>query len=588
MQALKCKICGGDLKVTEGSHICECEYCGSIIALPSLTDKKTQLYNKATQFRLSFDFDKAIGLFNVALAEDATDAEIYWSLVLCKYGVAYVRDMNTGAMQPTCNRMQYTSIYGDPDYNHALEYASPEAADLYRAEAKKIDSIQRGMLDVSSKQNPFDVFICYKRSDASGDRTRDSLIAEKIYKALTQDGYRVFFAERTLEDKLGVQFEPYIFAALNSARIMIAVGTSAANLNSPWVKNEWSRFLALCAHDSKRVFIPAYEGMDPADFPQEFSGTQGQDMTKISAISDITHGVNNILGHRSGGAAAGGVLIPQKDRFLERGLQRLTDGKTNDARGYFEKHLDSYPDDYRAWWGLVRAETDDLKAIPYDTGTHYFDETELFSNYARAMDYAPDNERSTLSEQFEQMRKRDIKSAENKLAPLLGQQNKMNENLKQLSEKASKLQFELNNKRIESDAINQKVTNGANMPSVPGFIKVLIILALLYSVPLLLIYVPRSGLDMFFNDPEMGFVLLICIVVLIICLIVVISRKGKKRAAERLEATAKSLAEKVKSMEAELQSAERSVSVASNELNRFSGRVSAAQKELDWYKGLKG
>ena len=50
MQALKCKICGGDLKVTEGSHICECEYCGSIIALPSLTDKKTQLYNKATQF----------------------------------------------------------------------------------------------------------------------------------------------------------------------------------------------------------------------------------------------------------------------------------------------------------------------------------------------------------------------------------------------------------------------------------------------------------------------------------------------------------------------------------------------------------
>lgn len=585
MQALKCKICGGDLKVTEGSHICECEYCGSIIALPSLTDKKTQLYNKATQFRLSFDFDKAIGLFNVALAEDATDAEIYWSLVLCKYGVAYVRDMNTGAMQPTCNRMQYTSIYGDPDYNHALEYASPEAADLYRAEAKKIDSIQRGMLDVSSKQNPFDVFICYKRSDASGDRTRDSLIAEKIYKALTQDGYRVFFAERTLEDKLGVQFEPYIFSALNSARIMIAVGTSTANLNSPWVKNEWSRFLALCAHDSKRVFIPAYECMDPADFPQEFSGTQGQDMTKISAISDITHGVSNILGHRSGGAAPG-VLIPQKDRFLERGLQRLTDGKMSDARGYFEKHLDSYPDDYRAWWGLVRAETDDLKAIPYDTGTHYFDETELYSNYTRAIDYAPDSERSTLSEQFEQMRNRDIKSAENKLAPLLGQKNKMSENLKHLSEKASKLQFELNNKKIESDAINQKVTNGANMAPVPKFIRVLIVLALLYSVPLLLIYVPRSGLDMFFNDPEMGFALLICIVVLIICLIVVINRKGKKRAAERLEATAKSLAETVKSMEAELRNAERSVSVASNELNRFDTRVSAAQKELDWYKGM--
>lgn len=587
MQALKCKICGGDLKVTEGSHICECEYCGSIIALPSLTDKKTQLYNKATQFRLSFDFDKAIGLFNVALAEDATDAEIYWSLVLCKYGVAYVRDMNTGAMQPTCNRMQYTSIYGDPDYNHALEYASPEAADLYRAEAKKIDSIQRGMLDVSSKQNPFDVFICYKRSDASGDRTRDSLIAEKIYKALTQDGYRVFFAERTLEDKLGVQFEPYIFAALNSARIMIAVGTSAANLNSPWVKNEWSRFLALCAHDSKRVFIPAYEGMDPADFPQEFSGTQGQDMTKISAISDITHGVNNILGHRSGGAAAGGVLIPQKDRFLERGLQRLTDGKTNDARGYFEKHLDSYPDDYRAWWGLVRAETDDLKAIPYDTGTHYFDETELFSNYARAMDYAPDNERSTLSEQFEQMRKRDIKSAENKLAPLLGQQNKMNENLKQLSEKASKLQFELDNTKTESDALRKKTESLTKGSTGSAILTILMIVSLIYLVPLLGISLISGDYGIILEDSTAGFIVLIASVVFIIGLIDTLIRFGKKRTAKRLEATAKSLAEKVKSMEAELQSAERSVSVASNELNRFSVRVSAAQKELDWYRGLK-
>ena len=47
----------------------------------------------------------------------------------------------------------------------------------------------------------------------------DSVIAQDVYDALTEKGYRVFFSRITLEDKLGTEYEPYIFAALNSAKV---------------------------------------------------------------------------------------------------------------------------------------------------------------------------------------------------------------------------------------------------------------------------------------------------------------------------------------------------------------------------------
>ena len=53
-----------------------------------------------------------------------------------------------------------------------------------------------------------------------------SVIAQDVYDALTTKGYRVFFSRITLEDKLGTEYEPYIFAALNSAKVMLAFGTS--------------------------------------------------------------------------------------------------------------------------------------------------------------------------------------------------------------------------------------------------------------------------------------------------------------------------------------------------------------------------
>ena len=165
----KCKMCGGSLEVEKGQTICECEYCGTKQTLPHLNDdKKANLYDRANHFRRNNDFDKAMAIYEQILNEDNTDAEAYWSLVLCRYGIEYVEDPSSHKRIPTVNRAQFTSVFDDDNYKSALRYADAAQREVYEEEAKAINEIQKGILAISQKEEPFDVFICYKETDSNG------------------------------------------------------------------------------------------------------------------------------------------------------------------------------------------------------------------------------------------------------------------------------------------------------------------------------------------------------------------------------------------------------------------------------------
>jgi hypothetical protein len=298
MTILKCKICGGDLEVRAGMTVGTCGSCGSLVTLPLLDDdKRTNLYNRASQLRRAHEYDRAAALYENILAEDASDAEAYWSLVLCRFGVEYVEDPHSHKMVPTCNRTQTTPIRADEDYRQAVEHAEGEARFLYEEEARKIDAIQQGILAISSRETtPFDIFICYKETDDRGHRTEDSILAQDIYDELTSKGYRVFFSRVTLADKLGAAYEPYIFAALNSASVMLVVGTRPGHFDAVWVKNEWSRYLSLIKTGSRKTLIPVYRDISPADMPNALSRLQGQDMGQLGSMQDLIRSVQRIIG----------------------------------------------------------------------------------------------------------------------------------------------------------------------------------------------------------------------------------------------------------------------------------------------------
>ncbi len=292
----KCKMCGGDIVPIENTNTGKCLYCKSVMTLPALDSEKiVNLYNRANNLRLSNEFDKAYGVYETILEIDNQQIEAHWGLILCKYGVEYVDDPKTNTKVPTCHRTIIDSIKDDSDYKYIIKNAYGDALELYKKEASQIGKIQKKILEISAKEKPYDIFICYKETNKNKQRTKDSVIAEEIYDKLTQQNYKVFFARRTLENKLGTEFEPYIFSALNSAKIMIVVGTSVDNLESVWVKNEWSRYLELTKKNKNKTIIPVYSQIDAYELPESFAMLQSLNIDKIGAMQDLVVGINKIM-----------------------------------------------------------------------------------------------------------------------------------------------------------------------------------------------------------------------------------------------------------------------------------------------------
>ena len=362
MAVFKCKMCGGSLEVTEGTTVCECEYCGTKQTLPKSGDDATsRLFNRANHLRMKCEFDKAQEIYEKIVSTQTDDAEAYWGLVLCKFGIEYVEDPGTFRKIPTCHRTQLDSILADMDYQSALKYADPAQKELYEAEAKEIDRLQKNILDIVRKEKPFDVFICYKETDEDGKRTQDSVIANDIYYQLTQEGFKVFYAAITLEDKLGQEYEPYIFAALSSAKVMLAIGTKPEYFSAVWVRNEWSRFLKLMKQDRKKQLIPCYRDMDAYDMPEEFSHLQAQDMSKIGFINDLVRGIRKIIHvDVTDNQTSKTVVVSQTstnlENLLKRGYLSLENQKWEDANKFFEQILDENVEESRAYIGKFLAE----------------------------------------------------------------------------------------------------------------------------------------------------------------------------------------------------------------------------------------
>jgi hypothetical protein len=116
---------------------------------------------------------------------------------------------------------------------------------------------------------------------------------------------RVFFSRISLEDKLGQDYEPCIFAALNSAKVMLMVTTDSDHCNAVWVKNEWKRYLDFMKTDPAKTLIPVYKNISPYALPDEFVRLQAQDMGKLGAIQDLVRGVEKLVGRQQKAAPAG-------------------------------------------------------------------------------------------------------------------------------------------------------------------------------------------------------------------------------------------------------------------------------------------
>ncbi len=398
MAIYKCKMCGGELDVQGNISVIECDFCGTKQTVPTANDEKVQtLFNRANTLRLKSEFDKSAEIYEKILEIDERQAEAYWGLILCKFGIEYVEDPKTFTRVPTCHRTSIESITADDDYKSALQYADGVQREIYENEAKEIDRLQKEILKLSQKEDPYDVFICYKETDDFGKRTEDSVIANDIYYQLTNQGFKVFYAAITLEGKLGSAYEPCIFAALNSSKVMLAVGTKPEYFNAVWVKNEWSRFLKMMKDDKSKTLIPCYKNMDAYELPEEFSHLQAQDMGKIGFVNDIIRGISKVLGldSVSNSSSASETGDPTISSLLERAFMFLEDGDWEKADDYCEKVLDRDPQNASAYLGKMMA---DLKVTNRSVLANLSEPFTSNSNYIKFIRFAGSELKAEIEE----------------------------------------------------------------------------------------------------------------------------------------------------------------------------------------------
>ena len=370
MGGLKCKMCGSNLDIGDSITVCKCEKCGTSQTVPDIEDdKELKLFERAGRLRFNCDFDKAAGIYNTITDSYTEEAEGYWGLILCKYGIEYA-DNASGKKVPVCHRISYDSVMDDEDFELVMENSDSESRAIFREEAKIIEENRKKYIQIAESEQPYDIYISYRAKDDNGDKTAVSEIAGHLYNKLTSARYRVFLSEAALKGKKQSDCEPYIYSALNSANVMLALGTSYDDYNNVWVKNEWNRYLEIAEKNKNKCLIPCYKDVDEYDIPKEFAGLKVCQLGNDDTFNNIMAEMANVVKPESVNQPA---PEPEKaepaeeieleeieiiepvdiNKLLDEGFSAISDKNWKKANKLFFHVLDEEPDNSKAYWGQL-------------------------------------------------------------------------------------------------------------------------------------------------------------------------------------------------------------------------------------------
>ena len=220
------------------------------------------------------------------------DARVYFYTALAKYKICFIQSEDNHFV-PTLNDLPDNSIRENYYAKKALELASKNIdshtqkseEEYFQEVFDTIDTFSNTIKELSKDEEAkYDVFISVKVSKKKEDQregestfTNDKDIADKVYsrlrKRFDEAGFKknkIFYSEKAKEEgKLnkGSSYEPVIYAALHSAKIFILIGTDVDNINAPWVKNEWTRYLYLTISNPSQKSFFLYTNLANEELP---------------------------------------------------------------------------------------------------------------------------------------------------------------------------------------------------------------------------------------------------------------------------------------------------------------------------------
>ena len=297
MNTFKCKSCGGETEKKGNVYICV--YCQSRWEQDLENDINAVDRAGAWKSLREGDFEKAQVEFENIIGKEKTNYEAWWGKALADNHITYVNDLNENKKVPTCNNITNDVFADSTAVKNAIANAPMDIAEGYKKMAEQIDKIRVEWINLASKEPPYDVFISYKDSDKERGltRTQDSIDAQDLYNALVAEGYKVFFSRISLRDKISEQYEPYIYNAIRTAKVMIVFGEKTEYFSSTWIKNEWSRFRTRIEKKEKHKnsLVVVYKDMDPNALPVSLRSRQCMNMSDMTFLSDLNRHIARII-----------------------------------------------------------------------------------------------------------------------------------------------------------------------------------------------------------------------------------------------------------------------------------------------------
>ncbi len=155
MGVVRCKMCGHALQAGREQTIAACQHCMGLQALPRQLDEQQRvLYDRAEECRRNGEFEKALGIYECIADRDTREPEVYWSMVLCHYGVRYFVEPGTGKCVPAVTRPQRVSVLEDSDYQHTLALATGDQQAVYMAQAQALAGLKASAIRKPKKKAP--------------------------------------------------------------------------------------------------------------------------------------------------------------------------------------------------------------------------------------------------------------------------------------------------------------------------------------------------------------------------------------------------------------------------------------------------
>jgi len=144
------------------------------------------------------------------------------------------------------------------------------------------------------------VFISRKKSDQAGNENPEVKIARELHRQLDALGIDVFLDDVSLEETGTAHYKKTIDDALDSANVLVAVGSSPENLESRWVRYEWDGFFNDIISGIKpdgQVFSLTSR-MSSNELPRALRQTQWFDYDQ-GGLASLCKFINNALGDTS-------------------------------------------------------------------------------------------------------------------------------------------------------------------------------------------------------------------------------------------------------------------------------------------------